>query len=222
MSENDRKKRRYSEEEFALILSKASEIQRSSGGQAEGLGPGGLTLEEIQSIATEAGIDAEAVTRAASILGALEPEEKAGLARLIFGGPSTFHLDCEIPGRLQPEEIGRILEQINVDEFDALVFIGGSGAQVYFDYPAAQQLVQVALEKKKVLGAICLAPVILARAGVLKDLPATCYPTLANELVQAGATYTGNPVERQGNIITAKGPAASKLFGQTLVQALME
>jgi len=108
VSKDDAKKRRYSEEEFALILRKASEIQLSGGNQSAMTGTGGLTLEEIRSIATEAGIDPEAVTRAASILGALEWEEKAGLAAAIFGGPSK----CEIPGRLPPEEMGRILEQI--------------------------------------------------------------------------------------------------------------
>jgi len=112
VSKDDAKKRRYSEEEFALILRKASEIQLSSGNQTAGTGTGGLTLEEIRSIATEAGIDPEAVTRAASILGALGWKEKGGLAAAIFGGPSKFHLDCEISGRLPPEEMGRILEQI--------------------------------------------------------------------------------------------------------------
>ena len=112
MNNDDAKKRRYSEEEFALILRKASEIQVSSGNQSAITGTGGLTLEEIRSIATEAGINPEAVTRAASILGALEWEEREGLAAVIFGGPSAFHLDCEISGRLPPEEMGRVLEQI--------------------------------------------------------------------------------------------------------------
>jgi hypothetical protein len=110
VSDNDQKKRRYSEEEFALILRKASEIQ-ASGGQRP-TGTGGFTLDEIRSIATEAGIDPEAVARAASILGALEWDEKRGLAASIFGGPSKFHLDCEIPGRLPPGEMGRILGEI--------------------------------------------------------------------------------------------------------------
>ncbi|MCJ7629849.1 MAG: hypothetical protein MUO50_15850, partial [Longimicrobiales bacterium] len=112
MSDEGSNKRRYSEEEFALILRKASEIQLSSGNQSARLGTGGLTLEEIRSIATEAGIDPEAVTRAASVLGAMKWDEKAGLAAAIFGGPGKFHLDCELPGRLPPEEMGRILEQI--------------------------------------------------------------------------------------------------------------
>lgn len=112
MSNDDHKKRRYSEDEFALILRKASEIQLSDGVVQGGATTGGLTLDEIQSIATEAGIDPEAVTRAASIMGALEWDEKVSLVSAIFGGPSKFHLDCEIPGRLPPEEMGRILEHI--------------------------------------------------------------------------------------------------------------
>lgn len=112
MNEEDRKKKRYSEEEFALILRKASEIQISRGTEVARPGAGGLTLEEIQSIATEAGIDTEAVTRAASILGMLDWEERTGLASAIFGGPSKYHLDCEVPGSLRPEDMGRILEQI--------------------------------------------------------------------------------------------------------------
>jgi len=112
VNNDDTKKRRYSEEEFALILRKASEIQVSSGNPSAKTGTGGLTLAEIQSIATEAGIDSEAISRAASILGALEWEQKEGLAAAIFGGPEKYHLDCEIPGNLPPEGMWRILEEI--------------------------------------------------------------------------------------------------------------
>jgi hypothetical protein len=112
VSNDDPKKRRYSEDEFALILRKASEIQAGSGTQPSSSNVSGFTLEEIQSIASEAGIDPEAVTRAASVLGALEWEERGGLAAAIFGGSSKFHLDCEVQGRIPPEEMGRILEEI--------------------------------------------------------------------------------------------------------------
>lgn len=112
LSNDEQKKRRYSEDEFALILRKASEIQLSDGRSPGGGTTGGLTLDEIRSIANEAGIDPEAVTRAASIMGAMGWDEKTTLVSAIFGGPSKFHLDCEIPGRIPPEEMGRILEHI--------------------------------------------------------------------------------------------------------------
>ena len=112
MSNDGSNERRYSEEEFALILRKASEIQVGGGRDGSKPATGGLTLEEIRSIATEAGIDPDAVTRAASILGAMKWGEKSGLVSAIFGGPSKYHLDCELPGRIPREEIGRILEEI--------------------------------------------------------------------------------------------------------------
>ncbi len=112
MSNDDQEKRRYSEDEFAIILRKASEIQLSGGGSSKPSSSSGLTLDEIRSIATEAGIDAEAVTRAASVMGAMEWDERTGLAAKIFGGPGKFHLDCEIPGRIPAEEMARILGEI--------------------------------------------------------------------------------------------------------------
>lgn len=108
---DDGPRRRYTEEEFALILQKASEMQVPREGKAPSRFPG-LTLEEMRSIASEAGIDPEAVTRAASLLGTLEWDEKTGSAATIFGGPSKYHLDCEIPGRLPPEELGRVLAEV--------------------------------------------------------------------------------------------------------------
>jgi DNA-binding transcriptional MerR regulator len=104
--------RRYSEEEFALILRKASEIQDPPGGGSRRSRGHGLTLEEIQSIAREAGIDPQAVSRAAALLGSAEWGEKGGLAGRIFGGPGTYHLSFQVPGRLPPEEYRAILELI--------------------------------------------------------------------------------------------------------------
>jgi len=104
--------RRYTEEEFALILRKASELQESPTEASGRRGGQGLSLEEIQSIASEAGIDPHAVSRAAALLGSMEWEEQKGLAAAIFGGPGTYHLSFEVPGRLPPEEYRRILELI--------------------------------------------------------------------------------------------------------------
>jgi len=112
VSEENNKARRYSEEEFALILRKASEIQTPEGTRGEGMGSSGLTLEEIRSIAREAGMDPEAVTRAAALLGATRWEERSGLAAAIFGDPSKYHLEFEVPGTVSKEEMGRILAEI--------------------------------------------------------------------------------------------------------------
>ena len=78
-----------------------------------------------------------------------------------------------------------------------------------------------AADKHKVLAAICVAPITLARAGVLEGKRATT--SLAGSVIEAeGATYTGALVERDGLIITANGPAASDAFGRAIAAALEE
>jgi hypothetical protein len=112
MSRDGSGTRRYSEEEFALILKRASEIQESSRDVPGTRSGHGLSLDEIQAIAREVGIEPEAVSRAAGLLGSQAWKERTGLAAALFGGPGTYHLGLEVPGRLAPEEYSRILEVI--------------------------------------------------------------------------------------------------------------
>jgi protease I len=107
-----------------------------------------------------------------------------------------------------------------VDDYDAIVFIGGPGAAQYVDDPAAHSLARSAVKQKKLLAAICMGPLILAKAGVLKGKKATVFPTLAEPLKQEGAKYSARPVERDGRIITADGPDSAAAFGQEILKAL--
>ncbi len=114
-----------------------------------------------------------------------------------------------------------LVKDIRVSDFDALVFVGGAGAEQDWDYPLAHKLAQDTLKgPDKILAAICIAPVILAKAGVLKNKKATVWPSESGELKSAGVNYTGNDVEKDGNIITAAGPRAAKKFGEEIVKVL--
>ena len=113
-----------------------------------------------------------------------------------------------------------LINDVKVEDFDAIVFIGGFGVGEYFYNPIAQSIAKQALEQKKILAAICLAPTILANAGLLKDKKATCFSP--GNITAKGAIATGNEVERDGNIITGNGPGASAKFGETIVSALSE
>jgi len=117
-------------------------------------------------------------------------------------------------------QVNLMIYDINVDDYDAVVFIGGTGAREYFNNRRALEIAQQAVAKNKVLGAICIAPTILANAGVLNGRRATSFPSEQNRLQRAGAVYTGVPVQRDGLIVTAAGPQASVLFGQAIAQML--
>ena len=123
----------------------------------------------------------------------------------VFGGKAKVDVD---------------LNKIDPKDYTALVFVGGPGAQVYFKDKQVLTLVQQAVEQKKVLGAICIAPSILANAGVLKGKKVTSFPSEEKNLVKAGAQYTGRPVEVDGRLVTANGPEAAEAFGEKLVEVL--
>lgn len=114
------------------------------------------------------------------------------------------------------------LNQVNAEDFDAIVFVGGSGSHEYFDHPAAHLLCQRAVAAGKILAAICAAPSILAKAGVLQGHRVTCF---ADEeyyeiLRTAGAERIDAPVVVDGRLVTADGPESAKAFGEAIAVAL--
>lgn len=127
----------------------------------------------------------------------------------------------ELTGMLQSKVKPDILiSDIRAKDYDAIVFVGGSGASQYWDDPLAHKLAKEAYGSNKVVAAICIAPVTLARSGILKGRKATVWSSEANQLKLSGANYTGNPVEKDANIITASGPSAAREFGEAIVAAL--
>lgn len=114
-----------------------------------------------------------------------------------------------------------LLSDVDAKDFDAVVFVGGTGAQAYFNDPTCHALAKTADEQKKLVSAICIAPSILANAGLLKDKTATCWQSEASNLKQKGANYTGKPVEEDGRIITGVGPAAAEAFAKRLLKRLV-
>jgi protease I len=113
-----------------------------------------------------------------------------------------------------------LISDINVKDFDAIVFVGGAGSSQYWDDPLAHKLAKDAVTQGKILAAICIAPVTLAKAGVLNGKRATVWSSEAGQLKAGGADYTGRPVEKDGNIITATGPAQAREFGKEILKAL--
>jgi len=113
-----------------------------------------------------------------------------------------------------------LLRDIKATDFDAVIFVGGSGASIFFDDPTALEVARQAAAQGKVVAAICIAPVTLAKAGLLSGKKATVYPSAKKELEQAGATYTGAAVSVDGKLITASGPPAATAFGQAILRQL--
>lgn len=117
-------------------------------------------------------------------------------------------------------EANILVGQLRVDDYDAIIFIGGPGAVEYVANPVALNIAREAVRQRKILAAIDTAPTILANAGVLTGVRATSFLSERNKLILAGALYTGIPVEQDGLIITSSGPAASMQFGRAVADAI--
>lgn len=115
-----------------------------------------------------------------------------------------------------------LVNAINARDFDAIIFVGGGGSSQYWDDPVAHKLAQEANNTGRIVAAICIAPVTLARAGILKGKHATVWSSEGAQLKSEGANYTARSVEKDGNIITASGPSAAREFAEELVKTLKE
>ncbi len=104
--------RRYSREEFALVLRRAAELQNQRGEQpAAGdsiAGAEGMSLAEMQAVARDVGIDPARVADAAALL----PKAEQDALTRYLGGPFRYSLERSVPGALPPRASGRVLEAI--------------------------------------------------------------------------------------------------------------
>lgn len=119
--------------------------------------------------------------------------------------------------------VGLDFDNFNPLEFDALVFVGGSGAARFLDDEDIYRILEEA--KDMVIGAICIAPAILAKNGILKGKRATVWSNnmdkgLIGILEENGAIYENSSVVVDEKIITANGPMAAKEFAEKVLEVL--
>jgi SagB-type dehydrogenase family enzyme len=115
-----------------------------------------------------------------------------------------------------------VLDKVQVEDYDAVVFIGGSGAAEFFADPAALDIARRAAAGRKVIAAISVAPAILANAGVLKGVRATGFINQREMIRKGGAKYTGAAIERDGLIITASDPSVVVPFARMVASVIEE
>ncbi|MFA6332609.1 MAG: DJ-1/PfpI family protein [Methanoregula sp.] len=114
-------------------------------------------------------------------------------------------------------------EEVDPKSYDAIIIIGGSGTPVHlWDDELLPILVKYIRDSGKVVAAICLGPIVLARAGILKGKKATYSenPTAFREMKAGGAILVNQPVVVDSRIITANGPSASKAFAEAVIKTM--
>ncbi len=102
-----------------------------------------------------------------------------------------------------------------------VILPGGMPGTLNLDASAAvDTAITATVQSGGYLCAICAAPLILGRRGLLKGCRATCYPGFEAELT--GATEIGGRVIRDGRIITATGMGVAVEFGLELISVLKD
>lgn len=113
------------------------------------------------------------------------------------------------------------LDAVLHEEYDMVVLPGGMpGAQHLKDDTRIIGLIQKMAAADRYIAAICVAPTVLATAGVLSGKTATSYPGFLEKMNLNNVTLSTDAVVRDGRVITSRGPGTAMDFALSLVEIL--
>lgn len=119
-----------------------------------------------------------------------------------------------------------LIDGISAENYDGIVVIGGPGMyDILYNKPdVAGNIVDRVKDfssSGKLVAAICIGPIALAKAGIISDMEIACWNDASSgqqkqELEAAGATFSEKPLVVEEKIITANGPDAAHDFGNAI------
>lgn len=115
------------------------------------------------------------------------------------------------------------LDQVDPDQVELVFLPGGmGGVKCLGEDPRVSQLVHQVYEKGGYVAAICAAPTLLARAGLLpQGVPCVCYPGMEGELERAGARpQMDKAVVVHNRLVTSQAPGTAFDFALALAELL--
>lgn len=112
------------------------------------------------------------------------------------------------------------MDEVRLNEVSTVIFPGGMPGSLNLDAsPFTDKIIDAVTKNGGRIAAICAAPLILGRRGLLNGKTAVCYPGFEDELV--GAAVADTPVATDGNITTAKGMGVALEFSLELVRLIL-
>lgn len=110
----------------------------------------------------------------------------------------------------------KTISEENLHEYDGIILPGGMpGAKNLKDDIRVIELVKEFYSSGKLVAAICAAPIVLAKAGIINGKAATSYPDFKGELEHS--IYKEDLVVREENLITSRGPATALAFAYEIL-----
>lgn len=114
--------------------------------------------------------------------------------------------------------VTRTVDEANVWDYDALLVPGGFlNPDLLRQSAEAREFVRAFDANGKPVATLCHGPWVLASSGVLAGRTLTSWPGIRDDLVNAGATWLDEPVVRDGNLLTSRGPQDLAPFVEAIV-----
>ena len=116
----------------------------------------------------------------------------------------------------------KVIEDIkDLNAYDGVVIPGGlPGATNLRDNKDVIDIIKDMNGKDKLIAAICAGPIVLEKAGIIKDKNVTSYPGFEDQLTSS--LYIKESVVKDGNIITSRGPSLAVDFAIKIVSYLLD
>ncbi len=155
-------------------------------------------MEDVRILLQQAGHEVDLI--------AADKEEVHGLHHVEMG--DTFDVDVQ-------------LADADPEEYDAVVLPGGTvNADQLRIVPDALNFVESIYNNDKVVAAICHAPWVLVSLGLVEGKTITSYPTLKDDIQNAGGKWIDQDVAVDGHMITSRNPDDIPAFSSAIVSAL--
>jgi 4-methyl-5(b-hydroxyethyl)-thiazole monophosphate biosynthesis len=126
-----------------------------------------------------------------------------------------------------PVVVDRLIDDINVDDYDALAIPGGFEEFGYYEEAYNEKFLSLIREfdtSGKYIAAICVAALPLGKSGVLLSRKATTYHlrggSRQKQLLEFGANFVNEPIVVDGNIITSRCPETASAVAFKLLELL--
>lgn len=114
----------------------------------------------------------------------------------------------------------KLIKNINFNEYGIIILPGGPGTDNYMKSELLlEKLKEFSVDKK--VAAICAAPTILSRLGILKGKRAVCFPACEETLLEGEAILTIDKVVTDGNIVTSRAAGTGLDFALEIINVLL-
>ncbi len=129
----------------------------------------------------------------------------------------------EIQGFRHHDKAGKVpvdktLDEVSPEDYDALMLPGGAlNADTARANPKVRAFIRAMDQEGKPMAVICHAPWELISAGILRGRKLTSWPTIEDDICNAGAEWTDREVVIDRNLVTSRGPKDLPAFNREML-----